>query len=164
MRQNCLIIAAATFSHLDAAFGENWRETFVHNATNWSTQLNLLRRSEPMTSLLATVFSVPRAALLVVTANLQAQAANQRAHGGESFYDQVWSVMIQTTRGDCPAAARAGVRISAGRVPPKDAGCSIEGHVAPNGALRVNVRPAAGGFVHRSPNVGRKLWRRPFIG
>jgi hypothetical protein len=115
-----------------------------------------------MTSILRTVFTATRTALMVVSASLPAQAANQLAHGGTSLYDGAWSVVIQTTRGDCPAAVRAGVHISAGRVLANDQSYSVEGRVAPDGAIRVNVSAgsqAAGGFGHLSRNAGQGFWR-----
>jgi hypothetical protein len=50
-----------------------------------------------MTSTLRTVFTATRAALLVVSASLPAQAANEVAHRGTSVYDGAWSIVIQTT-------------------------------------------------------------------
>jgi hypothetical protein len=102
------------------------------------------------------------AALLIAGATLPSEAANQLAQRGASPYDGVWSIVIQTTRGDCPAAIRAGVHISGGHVLANDISYSVEGHVAPNGALRVNVSAGgqgAGGFGHLSRNTGQGSWR-----
>jgi hypothetical protein len=115
-----------------------------------------------MTNLLRTIFITSCTASLVVSASLPSQAAHQVAHRGASPYDGAWSVVIQTTRGNCPAAVRAGVRIFAGQVLPNDPGYSVEGHVAPNGALRVNVSAGgqgASGFGRLSRNTGQGLWR-----
>ncbi len=99
------------------------------------------------------------AAFLIAGASLPSQAAQPRAAGR---YDGVWSVVIQTMRGDCPAAVRAGVRILGGRVLAEDQAYSVAGHVAPNGAVHVNVSAGgqdAGGFGRLWRNAGRGLWR-----
>jgi len=117
-----------------------------------------------MTSLLRTVLIATRAASLIISASLPAQAANQFVRGSASFYDGTWSVVIQTTRGDCPASVRAGVRILAGRVLAEDESYLVNGRVAPNGAVYVNVAAggkSAGGAGHLSRNVGQGLWRTP---
>jgi hypothetical protein len=106
---------------------------------------------------------IPICALLaVVNASLPARAVYQVVHRGSSQYDGTWSVVIQTTQGNCPASIRAGVRILAGRVLPTDQDYSVEGQVAPTGAVRVNVSAAgqsAGGSGHLSRNAGQGLWR-----
>jgi len=115
-----------------------------------------------MTSLLRPLFIATCTGLLVVSASLPSQAAHQVSRRDRSLYDGVWSVVIQTTRGTCPAAIRAGVRILAGQVLPTDQGYSVDGRVATTGAVRVNVSAAgqgAGGFGHLSRNTGQGLWR-----
>jgi hypothetical protein len=99
--------------------------------------------------------------LMDVNASLSSQAAYQIARTA-GLYDGTWSIVIQTTQGNCPATIRAGVRILAGRVLPTDQGYSVDGQVAPTGAVRVNVSGAgrgAGGFGHLSRNAGHGLWR-----
>jgi hypothetical protein len=77
-------------------------------------------------------------------------------------YDGERSVVIETMRGDCPAAIRAGVRILGGKVLAEDPSYSVGGYVAANGAVRVNVSAGgrdAGGFGHLWRNAGRGLWQ-----
>jgi len=115
-----------------------------------------------MTRLLHLIFIATCAALLMVNVSLPSQAEYQVAHRGSSLYDGAWSIVIQTTQGNCPGAVRAGVRILAGRVLPTDQDYSVEGQVAPTGAVRVTVSAAgqgAGGFGHLSGNTGQGLWR-----
>ena len=81
-------------------------------------------------------------------------------HG--SFYDGDWSVLIQTTRGNCPPALRAGVRILGGRVLAEDSSFQLNGEVASGGAVRVTVSAggqSAGGFGRLSRDSGGGLWR-----
>jgi hypothetical protein len=101
---------------------------------------------------------VSRAALLLMSASEPSQAAS----GGANLYDGTWSLVIQTTRGDCPVAIRAGVRILAGRVLADDQAYAVDGRVSPGGAVRVTVaagNQAAGGFGRLSHNAGQGLWR-----
>lgn len=98
-------------------------------------------------------------AFFFAVASLPSEAAPQRAGGR---YDGEWSVVIQTTRGDCPSAIRAGIRIQAGRVLAGDQSYAVAGHVAANGAVHVNVSAGgqgADGFGHLWGNVGQGLWR-----
>jgi hypothetical protein len=94
----------------------------------------------------------------VVTAAVHRVASR----GGARVYDGVWSVVIETTRGNCPAAMRAGVHIFAGRLLSDDQSYRLNGRVAGNGAVRVTVSAAgqsAGGSGRLWRNVGRGLWR-----
>lgn len=82
--------------------------------------------------------------------------------GSARSYDGVWSVVIETTRGNCPVAIRAGVHILAGRLLPDDQSYQLNGRVAADGAVRVNVSAggqSAGGSGRLRRNVGRGLWR-----
>jgi hypothetical protein len=84
------------------------------------------------------------------------------SHGRARVYDGAWSVVIETTRGNCPAAIRAGVHIFAGRLLADDQSYRLDGRVAANGAVRVTVSAAgqsAGGSGRLGRNVGRGLWR-----
>jgi hypothetical protein len=84
------------------------------------------------------------------------------ARRGTRAFDGLWSVVMQTTRGDCPAAVRAGVRILAGRLSAEDQSYGIDGRVAPSGAVRVMVSAAGqtgGAFGHLSREAGRGYWR-----
>jgi hypothetical protein len=109
-----------------------------------------------------------RAALIILCGALPVFGASppakaqQIAQRGASIYDGAWSVVIQTTRGNCPAGIRAGVRIVGGHVLAEDQSYSVAGLVASNGAIRVNVAAAgqsAGGFGHMTRESGRGLWR-----
>lgn len=84
------------------------------------------------------------------------------SRAGARVYDGVWSVVIETSRGNCPAAIRAGVHIFAGRLLADDQSYRLNGRVAGNGAVRVRVSAggqSAGGSGRLWRNVGRGLWR-----
>jgi hypothetical protein len=115
-----------------------------------------------MTRLSRTLIATACTTVLIASPILPSLAASQLAQRAANPYDGAWSVVIQTTRGDCPAAIRAGVRIYAGHVLSNDPGYSVEGRVATNGALRVNVSTGgqgAGGFGRLWHTAGRGLWR-----
>jgi len=108
------------------------------------------------------IASAALAVLLVAMAGAPSQAAHRTTPRRGSFYDGDWSVLIQTTRGDCPAALRAGVRIRGGRVLAEDSSFQLNGEVAPGGAVRVTVSAAgqtAGGSGRLSRDSGGGLWR-----
>lgn len=84
------------------------------------------------------------------------------SRGRARIYDGAWSVVIETTRGNCPAAIRAGVHILAGRLLADDQSYRLDGRVSANGAVRVTVSAAgqsAGGSGRLRRDVGRGLWR-----
>ena len=84
------------------------------------------------------------------------------SRGRARVYDGAWSVVIETTRGNCPAAIRAGVHILAGRLLADDQSYRLDGRVSANGAVRVTVSAAgqsAGGSGRLGRDVGRGLWR-----
>jgi hypothetical protein len=101
----------------------------------------------------------------VTTAGAAPQAAHRHvARHGTSIYDGDWSVLIQTTHGNCPAALRAGVRILGGRILAEDQSYQLNGQVASGGDVRVTVSAggqSAGGFGRLSRDSGRGLWRTP---
>ena len=105
--------------------------------------------------------------MLAVFQVTMAGAAPQAAHRnvvrhGTSIYDGEWSVLIQTTRGNCPAALRAGVRILGGRILAEDQSYQLNGQVASGGDVRVTVSTggqSAGGFGRLSRDSGRGMWR-----
>jgi hypothetical protein len=107
--------------------------------------------------------------MLAVFQVTMAGAAPQAAHRnivrhGTSIYDGEWSVLIQTTRGNCPAALRAGVRILGGRILAEDQSYQLNGEVASGGGVRVTVSAggqSASGFGRLSRDSGRGLWRTP---
>jgi len=93
-----------------------------------------------------------------------ARSAVRRIHTrrGTRLYDGAWSVVIETTRGDCPAAVRAAVHIIEGRLMADDLGYQVDGHIARGGAIRVIVSAAgkgASGFGRLSHRGGGGRWR-----
>ena len=116
-----------------------------------------------MTILVRTILITTLAALVGATASLPAYATQRSGsrHGASSF-DGRWSVLLQTMRGHCPAAVRAGVHILGGRVLTEDQGFGLEGRVAPSGTVRVTVSASGQGgdaSGHLSRGVGRGRWR-----
>jgi hypothetical protein len=105
--------------------------------------------------------------VLAVFQVTMAGAAPHAAHGnvarhGIGIYDGDWSVLIETTRGNCPPALRAGVRIIGGRILAEDQSYQLNGEVASGGDVRVTVSAGgqnAGGFGRLSRDSGRGLWR-----
>jgi hypothetical protein len=82
--------------------------------------------------------------------------------GGTRAYDGSWSVVLQTTNGNCPAAVRAGVRILGGRVLGEDQSYDVSGRVAAGGAVqvRVSANGQGGDAVGRLSRVaGSGQWR-----
>lgn len=89
-------------------------------------------------------------------------AAHRSIVGGARPYDGAWSVVIQTTRGGCPAGLRAGMHIASGRLSASDQSYELNGNVAQNGAVRVTVSAggqSASGFGRLAGDAGRGLWR-----
>ena len=81
---------------------------------------------------------------------------------GWSVFDGAWSLVVETTRGNCPMAIRAGVRILAGQVLADDPSYRVDGRVARSGAVRVTVFAAgqSGGAHGRLwSGAGRGVWR-----
>lgn len=122
-----------------------------------------IKGKERMTNISRLLVSVVLAASQMMMLGPSSQAAQRTApRRGISIYDGNWSVLIQTTRGSCPPAFRAGVRILGGRVLPEDQNYQLNGEVASSGAVRVTVSAggqSAGGFGRLSRDSGRGLWR-----
>jgi hypothetical protein len=116
-----------------------------------------------MASLMRTIVIATFAALVGAAASQPSDAATRSvAHRGASAFDGSWSVVMQTTRGNCPAAVRAGVRILGGRLSADDPSYVLDGRVAPGGAVRVTVSAAGqtgGAIGFLSHAVGRGRWR-----
>jgi hypothetical protein len=113
-----------------------------------------------MTSLRCIISSISMAILLSATASLPSNAA-PRSRGAGGF-DGLWSLMVETTRGSCPAAVRAGARILGSQVLAEDPSYRIDGRVARDGAVRVTVFAAGqsgGAYGRLSGEAGRGLWR-----
>ena len=88
-----------------------------------------------------------------------------RDRGGSGF-DDSWSLVIETTRGSCPTAVRAGVRILVGHVSADDPSYMVAGRVARNGTVRVKMFAAgqSGGAHGRlSMGTGRGVWRTSLV-
>ena len=89
-------------------------------------------------------------------------AHRARSRAGTRSYDGAWSVVIETTRGSCPSAVRASLRISGGLLLADDQSYQLNGRVAPGGAVRVTVSAggqSAGGSGRLSRAGGRGWWR-----
>jgi hypothetical protein len=116
-----------------------------------------------MTSLPRMIVLITLVPLLSAAAIQPSNAARYVARRGIHAFDGTWSVVLQTTRGDCPAAVRAGVRIIGGRLSADDQeGYGLDGRVAPSGAVRVMVSAAGqtgGAFGHLTRWAGRGRWR-----
>jgi hypothetical protein len=80
-----------------------------------------------------------------------------------SPFDGDWSVVIVTQQGACDAAYRYGVAINNGMVGARDSsGGTVQGRVAPNGAVSVSVRSgsqSAGGSGRLGRDSGGGVWR-----
>jgi len=114
-----------------------------------------------MTILPRTIAIITSVGLVAAGAVLPCYAAQPKPRGISAF-DGIWSVVMQTTRGNCPAAVRAGVRILGGRLLAADQGYGINGRVAPSGAVRVTVSAAGqtgGALGHLSRESGRGRWQ-----
>jgi hypothetical protein len=106
------------------------------------------------------IISISLAVLLGATASLPSNAASLVR--GSSSFEGLWSLVVETTHGSCPAAVRAGVRILGGQVLSDDPSYKIDGRVAHNGVVQVKVFAAGqigGAYGHLSGEVGRGLWR-----
>jgi hypothetical protein len=82
--------------------------------------------------------------------------------GASRAFDGSWSVVLETTRGSCPAAVRAGVRILGGRVLGEDQSYDVSGRVAPSGMVQVRVSANGQGgdaFGRLSRVAGRGQWQ-----
>src|SRR5271154_6651493 len=77
-------------------------------------------------------------------------------------YDGVWSVLVQTEKGDCDPAYRYPIRIANGQlVNAGDTAFTISGKVAPTGSITVTVSAAgksATGLGRLSGNMGGGSW------
>ena len=102
-------------------------------------------------------------ALLSATASFPSYAGERSIpRHGTRAYDGTWSVLLQTTRGNCPAAVRAGVHIVDGRLSAEDQSYGLDGRVTPSGAITVTVSAAGqngGAFGRLSRGAGRGRWQ-----
>jgi hypothetical protein len=116
-----------------------------------------------MTSLLRTTLIIASVALFGAAASVPSHAGDRSvSRRVASAFDGTWSIVLETTRGSCPAAVRAGVRILGGHVLADDQGYGVDGRVAPNGAVQVTVSAAGqtGGASGRlSRSAGRGRWQ-----
>jgi hypothetical protein len=87
----------------------------------------------------------------------------ERAPAASNAFDGNWSVVIYTRSGGCDPSARFGVRIANGQIANGfgDA-VNAQGHVSPNGAIRVSVSAGpqtANGEGRLNGSGGTGLWR-----
>ena len=94
---------------------------------------------------------------------LVAAAGSTGVAAATTPYDGRWSVVIQTSRGNCDQAYRYGLSIVNGNVTyDGGGGFDVRGHVARNGAVRVRVssgRSYADGTGRLSRATGRGVWK-----
>jgi hypothetical protein len=79
-----------------------------------------------------------------------------------SPYDGAWSVVVMTRGGACESGMRYGVQIVNGQVVGGEGGASVQGRVAPSGAVSVAVQAGgqwARGSGHLSMSRGGGAWR-----
>jgi hypothetical protein len=77
-------------------------------------------------------------------------------------YDGTWSVLIVTRSGECERAVRYEVQIDNGNVFADGGSASLQGRVAPSGAVRVSVSSGnqrAEGSGRLSRDTGGGQWR-----
>jgi hypothetical protein len=77
-------------------------------------------------------------------------------------YDGTWSVLIVTRSGECERALRYEVQIDNGNVVADGGSASLQGRVAPSGAVRVSVSTGnqrAEGSGRLSRDTGGGEWR-----
>ena len=124
---------------------------------------SLGRRSKPVGVLTSKYFIVAFAGFLIAAASFPSYAADRAGRGGRaSRYDGTWSVLLETTRGDCTPALRASLRIAGGRLLAEDQSYRLDGQVGQSGAVRVAVSAngqSALGFGHLSLRAGLGRWR-----
>lgn len=98
-------------------------------------------------------------ALIAVSAGLAASATSL----AEPRYDGLWSVSIVTDKGDCDRGYRYPIRISHGVLENAGAaGFTINGKVAPTGAITVTVShgsSSATGSGRLAGDTGGGMWR-----
>jgi len=108
-------------------------------------------------------FIVAMTVFLIAFAGLPSHAADRVERGGRANrYDGTWSVLLQTTRGDCTPAIRASLRIAGGRLLAEDQSYGLDGQVGQSGEVHVTVSAngqSAAGFGHLSPRAGFGRWR-----
>jgi hypothetical protein len=111
-----------------------------------------------MKNFIRAILATPIAALLIVGASMPVDALAAPRPGA---YDGQWSVVIQTTRGDCDRALRYSVRIAGGRVVSEDPSYRAYGAVGPNGTISVTVAQgnrSASGYGRLIRDGGRGIW------
>jgi hypothetical protein len=104
-----------------------------------------------------------RAAVIAPVAPANAPAHPRPSPTALTAYDGSWSVLILTQSGGCDRAYRYGVQISNGIVMSESGeSVSLQGRVAPNGAIRVSVSSSAGqadGQGHLFRTSGSGTWQ-----
>ena len=82
-------------------------------------------------------------------------------------FDGTWSVVLVTDQGDCDRAYRYGLQIINGQVSYGDGSVQINGRVAQNGVIRVNLQygDQAGSAAGRlTQQTGSGNWSSPTLG
>jgi len=102
-------------------------------------------------------------AFLIAAATSPSYAADRIGRGDRATrYDGTWSVLLETTRGDCTSALRASLLIAGGRLLAEDPSYRLVGHVGQSGAVHVTVSAnsqSAVGFGHLSLRAGLGRWQ-----
>lgn len=105
----------------------------------------------------AAIAAFPVASVVALTANAQARSRNDAR--AASAFDGTWSLLVETTSGECERSYRLGLDIVEGAVIHDG---TAYGRVTPRGEVRVRVaggdmRGEAGGRLSR--DIGRGVWR-----
>ena len=114
-----------------------------------------------MRNFLRSIFATAVVALLATSAALPTDAFAAPRPGRGGNFDGSWSVVINTSRGDCSSGLRYAVRIVGGRVV-GEGGYAVSGAVAPSGAIHVFVSEggrSASGSGRLAGNSGGGVWR-----
>jgi hypothetical protein len=88
--------------------------------------------------------------------------AGTGAADARTAYDGDWSVVLATNSGACGPSYRFGVQIADGAVIYEGGMVTMQGRVAPSGAVRVAVQSgsqSANGYGHLTKSRGGGVWR-----
>ena len=100
---------------------------------------------------------------LILAAYSIAATAIATSSAGAATHDGNWSVLVITEKGTCDKAFRYNVGVAGGQVRYQgDTAVNFNGTVAPNGAVKVNIRlgeQGANGTGRLSATSGAGTWR-----
>lgn len=100
--------------------------------------------------------------LAALALSVLAVAGSTGAAPAKSKFDGLWSVLVVTESGTCDRGYRYGVRVQDGVLRYEgEAGFTVSGRVAPNGAVRVTIRrgdQGANGTGRLSGDRGSGRW------